>query len=218
MVPVIPVRRSLGVTSTQVLRIRAGDLLADTIAKLGGGVGAVMPASGMAAIDLVLARLKSDELVIAARDCHGGIYRPFSARRGRGQFDVSFIDQSDEATLSIAGSLIARLTARGLPWLLQPNIEVERNEDSETCSQIEPCFAIHRMFGAAAAFLKFGGIQHASMESAFRLEALAKLGTRSSWGFRGYSVGSCRREFADADQFKAGRVTAIAISRAANQK
>jgi cystathionine gamma-synthase len=78
------------------------DLLADTIAKLEGGVGAVMLASGMAAVDLVLARLKPDELAIAPHDCYGGTYRLLSARRDRGQFDVSFIDQSDETALLAA--------------------------------------------------------------------------------------------------------------------
>ena len=78
------------------------DLLADTIAKLEGGVGAVMLASGMAAVDLVLARLKPDELAIAPHDCYGGTYRLLGARRDRGQFDVSFIDQSDETALLAA--------------------------------------------------------------------------------------------------------------------
>jgi cystathionine gamma-synthase len=78
------------------------DLLADTIAKLEGGVGAVMLASGMAAVDLVLARLKPGELAIAPHDCYGGTYRLLSARRDRGQFDVSFVDQSDETALSAA--------------------------------------------------------------------------------------------------------------------
>ena len=55
------------------------DLLTDTIAKLEGGVGAVMLASGMAAVDLVLAQLKPDELVIAPHDCYGGTYRLVSA-------------------------------------------------------------------------------------------------------------------------------------------
>jgi cystathionine gamma-synthase len=78
------------------------DLLADTIAKLEGGAGAVMLASGMAAVDLVLSRLNPDELVIAPHDCYGGTYRLLSARRDRGQFEVSFIDQGDEAALSAA--------------------------------------------------------------------------------------------------------------------
>jgi cystathionine gamma-synthase len=61
-----------------------------------------MLASGMAAVDLVLARLKPGELVIAPHDCYGGTYRLLGARRDRGQFDVRFIDQGDEAALSAA--------------------------------------------------------------------------------------------------------------------
>lgn len=68
------------------------DLLADTIAKLEGGVGAVMLASGMAAVDLVLSRLKPGEFAIAPHDCYGGTYRLLSAWRDRDQFDVIFID------------------------------------------------------------------------------------------------------------------------------
>ena len=42
------------------------------------------------------------ELVIAPHDCYGGVYRPLSARRDRGQLGVSFIDQSDVTALSAA--------------------------------------------------------------------------------------------------------------------
>ena len=76
------------------------DVLADTIAKLEGGAGAVVLASGMAATDLVLSRLKPGDRVIAPHDCYGGTYRLLSARRDRGQFELSFVDQSDEAALS----------------------------------------------------------------------------------------------------------------------
>ena len=78
------------------------DLLADTIAKLEGGAGAIMVASGMAAVDLVLSHLKPQDLVVAPHDCYGGTYRLLGARRDRGQFGLSFIDQSDEAALSTA--------------------------------------------------------------------------------------------------------------------
>jgi cystathionine gamma-synthase len=78
------------------------DLLAETIAKLEGGVGAVLLASGMAAVDLVLSRLKPGELVLAPHDCYGGTYRLLGARRDRGQFDVCFIDQNDESALLAA--------------------------------------------------------------------------------------------------------------------
>ena len=48
------------------------DMLADTLAKLEGGAGAVVTWSGMAAIDLVLSRLGRDELILAPHDCYGG--------------------------------------------------------------------------------------------------------------------------------------------------
>lgn len=78
------------------------DLLADTLAKLEGGAGAVVVSSGMAAIDLLLAQLKSNDLVVAPHDCYAGTYRLLNARRERGQLDVLFVDQTDEKALSAA--------------------------------------------------------------------------------------------------------------------
>jgi cystathionine gamma-synthase len=78
------------------------DMLADTLAKLEGGAGAVVTASGMAAVDLVLSQLGRNDLVVAPHDCYGGTYRLLAARRDRGQFDVACIDQSDAAALSSA--------------------------------------------------------------------------------------------------------------------
>jgi cystathionine gamma-synthase len=78
------------------------DMLADTLAKLEGGAGAVVTASGMAAVDLVLSQLGRDDLVVAPHDCYGGTYRLLAARRDRGEFNVAWIDQSDAAALSDA--------------------------------------------------------------------------------------------------------------------
>jgi len=78
------------------------DMLADTLAQLEGGAGAVVVSSGMAAVDLILAQLKHDELVVAPHDCYGGTYRLLSARRNRQQFRVAFIDQNDDKALSLA--------------------------------------------------------------------------------------------------------------------
>jgi cystathionine gamma-synthase len=75
-------------------------LLADTLAKLEGGAGAVVTSSGMAAVDLVLSQLRRSDLVVAPHDCYGGTYRLLAARREREHFDVAFVDQSDEAALS----------------------------------------------------------------------------------------------------------------------
>ncbi len=86
---------------------RAGNpsraLLADTLAKLEGGAGAVVTATGMAAVDLVLATtLEPGDLVVAPHDCYGGTYRLLAARAAKRQFRVAFVDQSDEAALEEA--------------------------------------------------------------------------------------------------------------------
>lgn len=76
------------------------DLLADTLAKLEGGAGAVVTSSGMAAVDLVLSLAGRGDLVVAPHDCYGGTYRLLAARRDRGHFDLAFVDQSDAKALA----------------------------------------------------------------------------------------------------------------------
>lgn len=71
-------------------------MLADTLAKLEGGAGAVVTASGIAAIDLVLSRVHSDEIVIAPHDCYAGTARLLDARDERGDFTVEYVNQTDE--------------------------------------------------------------------------------------------------------------------------
>jgi cystathionine gamma-synthase len=78
------------------------DLLADTLAKLENGAGAVVTCSGMAAIDLVLSLARPDSLVIAPHDCYGGTYRLLCERRDRGHFRVLFVDQGNAAAVSAA--------------------------------------------------------------------------------------------------------------------
>lgn len=77
-------------------------MLADTIARLEGGAGGVVVSSGMAAVDLVVSRLRSHDLIVAPFDCYAGTYRLLAARRDRAQFDVAFIDQGDDAALESA--------------------------------------------------------------------------------------------------------------------
>jgi cystathionine gamma-synthase len=78
------------------------DMLADTLARLERGAGAVVTASGMAALDLVLSRLGPDDLVLAPHDSYGGSQRLLQARADRRQFSVSFVDQSDPAAYKAA--------------------------------------------------------------------------------------------------------------------
>lgn len=77
-------------------------MLAETLARLEGGAGAVVVASGMAAVDLVLAQFGRDDLIVAPHDCYGGTYRLLAARQERGHFKLAFIDQSDKAALAAA--------------------------------------------------------------------------------------------------------------------
>lgn len=78
------------------------DMLADTLAKLEGGAGAVITATGMAAIDLVLGQLGPDDLVVAPHDCYGGTYRLLASRSAKRQFGLTFVDQADDKALTAA--------------------------------------------------------------------------------------------------------------------
>lgn len=75
------------------------DLLADTVAKLECGAGAVVTSSGMAAINLVLGLLKQGDIVVAPRDCYGGTHRLLSSLCDRGVIKVTFVDQGDTTAL-----------------------------------------------------------------------------------------------------------------------
>lgn len=71
------------------------DGLAQTLATLEGGAGAIITSSGMAAIDLILNFVKPGETVIAPHDCYGGTYRLLLAREKQGRFNLTFVDQSN---------------------------------------------------------------------------------------------------------------------------
>lgn len=76
------------------------DLLAEAIAKLEGGAGAVLTPSGMAAVDLLLTRLPVGSLVLAPHDCYGGTMRLLKARAALGQIRLRLVDQSDGAAFA----------------------------------------------------------------------------------------------------------------------
>jgi cystathionine gamma-synthase len=92
------------------------DALAEAIASLEGGAGAVVTASGMAAVHLACQLLSPDDLLVAPHDCYGGSYRLFSNLARRGLFRVEFVDQTDEAAVSAA---IARKPK--LVWVETPS-------------------------------------------------------------------------------------------------
>ncbi|WP_313576942.1 cystathionine gamma-synthase [Brevundimonas sp.] len=78
------------------------DVLAETLAELEGGAGAVITATGMAAVDLPLSLLEPGDLLIAPHDCYGGTHRLLCARARKGHFRVSFVDQNDSVALDAA--------------------------------------------------------------------------------------------------------------------
>jgi cystathionine gamma-synthase len=75
------------------------DALADALTSLEAGAGAVITSSGMAALTLVSHLLKPGDLLIAPHDCYGGTYRLFDSLAAKGNFEVEFIDQSDDGAL-----------------------------------------------------------------------------------------------------------------------
>ena len=71
------------------------DALADALAELEGGAGAVVTASGMGALTLLTQFLRPGDTIIAPHDCYGGTYRLLEQQSLKGLFDVEFIDQTD---------------------------------------------------------------------------------------------------------------------------
>lgn len=67
------------------------DQLAGALAAVEGGCGAVVTASGMAAVHLVTQLLRPGELLVAPHDCYGGCHRLFSAVAGKNQFELQWL-------------------------------------------------------------------------------------------------------------------------------
>lgn len=79
------------------------DLLADALAELEGGAGAVVTATGMAAITLVLeALLQPGDRLLVTHDCYGGSWRLFDALARKGRFRLQLVDLADPRALAAA--------------------------------------------------------------------------------------------------------------------
>ncbi|HEY6984834.1 MAG TPA: cystathionine gamma-synthase, partial [Rhodanobacteraceae bacterium] len=78
------------------------DLLAEALAELEEGAGAVVTASGMAAVTVALELVPAGGLVVAAHDCYGGTWRLLDAWARKGRFRVIFADLTDPAKLAEA--------------------------------------------------------------------------------------------------------------------
>jgi len=72
------------------------EYLANALAELEDGEGAVVTSTGMSAVALVLQLVRPGDLILAAHDCYGGTHRILRSLAARGQFDVAFVDLTDE--------------------------------------------------------------------------------------------------------------------------
>ncbi|MEP6512215.1 MAG: cystathionine gamma-synthase [Dokdonella sp.] len=76
------------------------DQLGRALADLEEGAGAVVTASGMAAVALVLELVPAGGLVLASHDCYGGTWRLLDAWARKGRFRVLFADLTDAAGIA----------------------------------------------------------------------------------------------------------------------
>ena len=103
------------------------DLLAAALAELERGAGAVVTASGMAAVTVVGYLVPVGGRIIAPHDCYGGTYRLFDAWRRRGERQVEFVDFGDEAAVRAALAQPAALL-----WIETPSNPLLRITDIAT--------------------------------------------------------------------------------------
>jgi cystathionine gamma-synthase len=107
------------------------DLLGAALADLEGGAGAVITATGMAAVTLCLQVLPARARLVAPHDCYGGTYRLFDALHRRGDLQVEFVNFGDEAALHTALSQPAAML-----WVETPSNPLLRLTDIAAVSKL----------------------------------------------------------------------------------
>jgi cystathionine gamma-synthase len=98
--------------------------LANALAELEDGEGAVVTSTGMSAVALVLQLVRPGDLILAAHDCYGGTHRILRSLAARGQFDVSFLDLTAETAVEIVKSSRPKLL-----WIETPSNPLLRVTD-----------------------------------------------------------------------------------------
>jgi len=121
------------------------DLLADAIADLEGGSGAVITASGMAAVTLVAQLLKPTDLLLVAHDCYGGCHRLFTALTEKNLVKADFVD----LTHIEAGATIRTRRPR-LVWVETPSNPLLRITDiaaiARACREVGALLVVDNTF------------------------------------------------------------------------
>ncbi|HEY4294387.1 cystathionine gamma-synthase [Luteibacter sp.] len=106
------------------------DLLAEALAELEEGAGAVVTGTGMSAVALALELVPAGALVLAAHDCYGGTWRLLDAWARKGRFRVRFVDFTDPSAL--AEGLAAK---PALVWVETPSNPLLRITDVRHVAQ-----------------------------------------------------------------------------------
>ncbi len=107
------------------------DQLAAAIADLEEGAGAVVTASGMAAVALVLELLQPGDRLLAPHDAYGGTHRLFAAWAAKRRFELEVLDYHAEGALERALSRPARLV-----WVETPSNPLLRITDIAAVSRL----------------------------------------------------------------------------------
>lgn len=92
------------------------EYLANTLAELEGGEGAVVTSTGMSAVALVLQLVRPGDLILAAHDCYSGTHRILRSLAARGHFDVAFVDLTCETAADTVKSRRPKLL-----WIETPS-------------------------------------------------------------------------------------------------
>ncbi|QSV14282.1 O-succinylhomoserine (thiol)-lyase [Photobacterium ganghwense] len=115
------------------------NMLAEVLAELEGGAGAIVTNCGTAAINLLVsALLGPGDLVVAPHDCYGGTYRLFNTRAEKGDFQVRFVDQTNPQAVAEALALKPKLV-----WVETPSNPLLRIVDiAELCAAADKVGAL----------------------------------------------------------------------------
>lgn len=143
------------------------DALAEAIAGLEGGAGAVITASGMAAVSLVTHLFGADDLVIAPHDCYGGTYRLFSGLARRRALKVEFVDQTDANALERALALKPKLV-----WVETPSNPLLRIVDIQAIASA--AHAVGALMLVDNTFLSPGWQKPLALDADFVLHSTTK--------------------------------------------
>ncbi len=107
------------------------DALADALAELEGGAGAVVTCTGMAAVTLALQLVPVGGTLVAPHDCYGGTWRLFDTLAKSGRLQLKLIDQGDLAAVNAAFAEPVDLL-----WIETPSNPLLRVVDLQALSAI----------------------------------------------------------------------------------